>query len=64
MCVVSMLSQRRKRLTIINPIYLIGMSVIIEDIHRLELWKFLDCELLWQRSKCAESPIIQLFLYS
>ena len=46
-----MLSQRRKRLTIINPISLIDMSVIIEDIHRLELWKFLDCELLWQRRK-------------
>ena len=54
---------RRKRLTIINPISLIDMSVKIEDIHRLGLWKFLDGKLLWQRSKCAGSPINQLFLY-
>ena len=33
--VVLMLSQRRKHLTIINPISLIDMFVIIEDIHRL-----------------------------
>ena len=35
------------------------MAIRCEHVHRLELWKF---GLLWQRSKCADSPIYHLFL--
>ena len=42
---------------------LLVMVMICEHVHRLELWKSCNFWIIWQRSKCDESPVYQLLLY-